>query len=124
IVCPTQIKTRRTTCGGRGERKKKKSRRRARGGEGIIQKGKRVPPADTPRAEDTSDIAAYVQKNRTTTAGFDIISGGSTSVKSRKKSVEKVRAFADAGATWWIESVWTGENKLRSRINEGPPRIE
>jgi len=103
---------------------KEKSMQRALRWDGIIPQRYKASPADTPRAEDTSDITAYVQKNRTTTAGFDIISGGSTSVKSRKKAVEKVRAFADAGATWWIESVWTGENKLRARIKEGPPRVE
>jgi len=103
---------------------KEKSMQRALRWDGIIPQRYKGSPTDTSRPEVTRDIAAYVQKNRTTTAGFDIISGGSTSVKGRKKSVEKVRAFADAGATWWIESVWTGENKLRSRINEGPPRIE
>lgn len=36
-----------------------------------------------------------------------------------------MRPFADAGATWWIESPWTppnGPDELRARIHQGPPR--
>src|SRR5215831_5295349 len=124
LMIPTPVQKPRIPIWVPGVWPKEKSMQRALRWDGIIPQRYKGSPADTPRAEDTSDIAAYVQKNRTTTAGFDIISGGSTSVKSRKKAVEKVRAFADAGATWWIESVWTGENKLRARIKEGPPRVE
>ena len=38
-----------------------------------------------------------------------------------------VRPFAEAGATWWIESPWLPPNEpedLRRRIEAGPPRVE
>jgi hypothetical protein len=38
-----------------------------------------------------------------------------------------VRPFAEAGATWWNESRWGAMNDIdvvRTRIRQGPPRIE
>jgi hypothetical protein len=38
-----------------------------------------------------------------------------------------VRPFAEAGATWWIESPWTPPNEpddLRRRIEQGPPPLD
>ena len=95
---------------------KEKSMQRALRWDGIIPQKYKGSPADTAKSEDTRDIASYVAKNRQAKSEFDIIASGSTSGKSRKKAIEKVRPFADAGATWWIESVWSGENKLRARI--------
>jgi alkanesulfonate monooxygenase SsuD/methylene tetrahydromethanopterin reductase-like flavin-dependent oxidoreductase (luciferase family) len=103
---------------------REKSMQRALRWDGIIPQRYKGSPSDRARPEDTSDIASYVRKNRKGRSGFDIIAGGSTSGKNRKKAVEKVRPFAEAGATWWIESVWAGGDKLRARIKEGPPRIE
>jgi len=104
---------------------KEKSMLRALRWDGIIPQRYQGSPTDRARPEFTGQVASYVNKNRRSKSGFDIIAGGSTPGKSRTKAAETVRAFADAGATWWIESVWTGgENKLRERINQGPPRIE
>ena len=38
----------------------------------------------------------------------------------------RVEALADAGATWWTESDWSGAtvDSLRARIAGGPPRPE
>ena len=103
---------------------KEKSMQRALRWDGIIPQKYKGSPADTAKPEDTREIAAYVAKNRRAKSTFDIIAGGSTPAKSPKKAAEKVRPFAEAGATWWIESVWSGEAKLRARIKAGPPRIE
>jgi alkanesulfonate monooxygenase SsuD/methylene tetrahydromethanopterin reductase-like flavin-dependent oxidoreductase (luciferase family) len=102
---------------------KEKSMQRAVRWDGIIPQKYKGTPGDTARPEDTRDLAAYVAKNRRGKSHYDIVAGGSTTGKNRKKAVEKVQPFADAGATWWIESVWSGENKLRERIKEGPPRM-
>jgi alkanesulfonate monooxygenase SsuD/methylene tetrahydromethanopterin reductase-like flavin-dependent oxidoreductase (luciferase family) len=103
---------------------KEKSMQRALRWDGIIPQRYKGTPADTAKADDTREVAAYVAKNRRGKSRYDIIAGGSTPGKNRKKAAEKVRPFAEAGATWWIESVWSGEDKLRARIKEGPPRIE
>ena len=37
-----------------------------------------------------------------------------------------VRPYADAGATWWIESNWTNPdlNEIKARVKEGPPSLK
>src|SRR5215467_10617003 len=93
--------------------------------DGIIPQRYKGSPSDRAKPEFTGQVASYVKKNRQSKSGFDIIAGGSTPGKNRTRAADTVRAFADAGATGWIESVWTGgENKLRERIRQGPPRIE
>lgn len=49
--------------------------------------------------------------------GYDVISEGVTAPG------ESVRAWADAGATWWIESNWSADGipALHERIVAGPP---
>ena len=103
---------------------KEKSMQRAVLWDGIIPQKYKASPGDTARPEDTREVALYARKNRKAGSAFDIVAGGSTQTRSRKKAVDKVRPFAEAGATWWIESVWSGETKLRARIKEGPPRVE
>ena len=54
---------------------------------------------------------------------IEIVIGGETAGKraaSRRKIVEP---FAEAGADWWIESIWSGkdEAKLFKQIRRGPP---
>jgi alkanesulfonate monooxygenase SsuD/methylene tetrahydromethanopterin reductase-like flavin-dependent oxidoreductase (luciferase family) len=41
-------------------------------------------------------------------------------------SLREVRALADAGATWWVESPWnaSGVDALRRRLEGGPPRVD
>lgn len=37
----------------------------------------------------------------------------------------KGRPYGDAGATWWVEEIFTGRGalkKIRQRIADGPPR--
>jgi hypothetical protein len=37
-----------------------------------------------------------------------------------------VGPWADAGATWWMESMWQPPNtpaEVRARIAQGPPRV-
>ena len=69
-------------------------------------------------------LKKYVDENRTAKTPFDIIAGGSTS-GDRSKDVKKVRPFINAGATWWLERVFTDSvDELRARIKKGPPRVE
>ena len=76
------------------------------------------------KPETVAQIRQYVLERRATKDPFDIIVGGSTpgAVKDRKKAAAKVRPFAEAGTTWWIESLWSGD--VRKRIQQGPPRLD
>lgn len=75
---------------------------------------------------DIRAMKAYIDKHRTLTTPFDIVSEGETPGEQAEKAAELVRPFAEAGATWWMESRW-GDNSIeevRARIQQGPPRID
>jgi alkanesulfonate monooxygenase SsuD/methylene tetrahydromethanopterin reductase-like flavin-dependent oxidoreductase (luciferase family) len=77
--------------------------------------------------EDLRAIRAYVAANRTDPMPFEIIWEGETPGADPERAAEVVRPYAEAGATWWTESRWSNEygvEALRSRIAQGPPRLE
>jgi alkanesulfonate monooxygenase SsuD/methylene tetrahydromethanopterin reductase-like flavin-dependent oxidoreductase (luciferase family) len=93
---------------------KERSVRRALRYDGIL------PQTSDPAA--IREVAAMVARDRPVAAGpFEIIVEGTTRDAA---DTTAVRALADAGATWWIESDWTGAtvDSLRRRITGGPPR--
>ena len=55
--------------------------------------------------------------------GFDIIMEGTTSADDAAAAAAAVKPWADAGATWWIESDWSNWDVavMRRRIEAGPP---
>jgi hypothetical protein len=75
--------------------------------------------------EDIGAIKAYISENRTQTTPFDIIVEGTTPGDDRDTSTETVRAWAEAGATWWIESMWETPklDGVLARVQQGPPRF-
>jgi alkanesulfonate monooxygenase SsuD/methylene tetrahydromethanopterin reductase-like flavin-dependent oxidoreductase (luciferase family) len=56
--------------------------------------------------------------------GFDIIMEGATSADDGASAAAAVKPWAEAGATWWIESDWSNWDPavMRRRIEAGPPR--
>ena len=101
---------------------KERSLQRALRWDGIIpQKHKsmeRLTPAEV------RELKRFVDEHRSEPTPFDIVVGGMTPGGNRKRAVMTVRAFAEAGATWWLESQMTSWDKLRKRIQQGPPRAE
>ena len=81
--------------------------------------------ADTRRwlaVEEFRAGVAYVQEQRGTDAPLAIIMSGDSS-GDRAAGVAKVQAFADAGATWWVEEGIGWElDEFRAHIQAGPPR--
>jgi alkanesulfonate monooxygenase SsuD/methylene tetrahydromethanopterin reductase-like flavin-dependent oxidoreductase (luciferase family) len=70
-------------------------------------------------------IADAAREQRPADAGpFDIITEGVSPADDAPAARAQVAPFAEAGATWWIESRWEGETAetLRARIVAGPPR--
>lgn len=71
-------------------------------------------------------IAAYAAQHRTASGPFDIVVDGVTPADDREAAAAQVRPYAEAGATWWVESPWTAPNEvadLRRRIAAGPPSM-
>jgi alkanesulfonate monooxygenase SsuD/methylene tetrahydromethanopterin reductase-like flavin-dependent oxidoreductase (luciferase family) len=76
--------------------------------------------------EDIRAMKAYVEENRSRDTHFDIVWEGQTPGDDPGRAASIVRPFAEAGVTWWIESMWTPPNELddlRARIRQGPPSI-
>lgn len=77
--------------------------------------------------DDIREMRAFVAEHRALTTPFDIVIEGETPGDDPEQARAKVRPWAEAGATWWIESPWTppnGPDELRRRIRQGPPRLE
>jgi len=55
--------------------------------------------------------------------GFEITMEGSTSATDASSAAAVVQPWAEAGATWWIESDWDNleVEPMRRRIEAGPP---
>jgi alkanesulfonate monooxygenase SsuD/methylene tetrahydromethanopterin reductase-like flavin-dependent oxidoreductase (luciferase family) len=100
-----------------------KSMRRALRYDGLL--------AYTTRGEVTPDdiraMREYVEENRGEDGAFDIVWEGVTPGGDPARAAQVVRPFAEAGITWWMESMWSSPNEpedLRARIREGPPSID
>ncbi|HTP06993.1 MAG TPA: LLM class flavin-dependent oxidoreductase, partial [Anaerolineae bacterium] len=71
-----------------------------------------------------------VDAHRTATTPFDIVVEGKTPGADPDRAADTVRAWAEAGATWWIEAMWGDPDQpvdlkaVQQRIQQGPPRFE
>lgn len=75
---------------------------------------------------DIGEMKRFIDEQRSETTPFDIIWEGRTPGEDRVKAAEIVRPWAEAGATWWIEAMWTapnGPDDVRRRVRQGPPRM-
>ena len=85
-----------------------------------------VVPEKLPEPDDLKRILDFINKRRTEKSIFDVVNIGWTTGVNRKKDAQKVTRFADAGMTWWLESLYTKRDSpegMRSIIERGPPRI-
>jgi len=75
------------------------------------------------RALKLIEINAYVQENRSKEVTLDIIVEGKTPGDNSEVTLSTVKPFAEAGATWWIESDWITKDfeQLFKRVKLGPP---
>lgn len=69
------------------------------------------------------EIASYIADRREAETPFDIIKYGLTEGKNLSYDRAVVNKFSDAGATWWIEEIFSSRGTLkqiRQRIAAGP----
>jgi alkanesulfonate monooxygenase SsuD/methylene tetrahydromethanopterin reductase-like flavin-dependent oxidoreductase (luciferase family) len=77
--------------------------------------------------DDIRTMREFIERERTSATPFDIIWEGETPGDDPGKAAELVRSYAEAGATWWLDSMWSspdGLKSVRTRIKQGPPRID
>lgn len=84
---------------------------------GDATEGQLVKPAEL------REMLAYVNERRETNEPYDVAQFG---VTRDGDDTALVGSFAEAGATWWMEGIFTWLMDLeytRQRIRSGPPRI-
>ncbi|MEW5871657.1 MAG: LLM class flavin-dependent oxidoreductase [Chloroflexota bacterium] len=110
---------------------RKKSMRRALRYDGLLPTVSIAEGESRPaNINEIRAIRAFIDAERTECTPFDIIMDGETPGDDQEQAVSIVRQWADAGATWWIETRWDEPRNLsgleiaRKRILQGPPRFE
>jgi alkanesulfonate monooxygenase SsuD/methylene tetrahydromethanopterin reductase-like flavin-dependent oxidoreductase (luciferase family) len=96
--------------------------RRAARWDGVVFKSIHHETREWLTLDDFRTGLAYVQAQRTWQTPFAVIMSGDTS-GDRQHARAKVRAFHEAGATWWVEEGlgWSVE-EFHEYIRNGPPR--
>jgi hypothetical protein len=76
--------------------------------------------------DEVRAMKAFVAANRSESTPFDIVVEGETPGDDGEKTASIVGLYAEAGATWWIEAMWSVAELegVRTRIQQGPPRLE
>ena len=80
-------------------------------------KGETMPP------EVLREVVSYVSQLRPDDRAFDVALEGQTEASSSNTESRRIREYADAGLTWWIEALgwWRGDlADARRRIGAGP----
>jgi hypothetical protein len=77
--------------------------------------------------DDIRSMKQYVEKNRKLSTPFDIVVEGRTPGNDLEKAKATVQPWQDAGATWWIETMWKEldspdlKELVEKRLKQGPP---
>ena len=78
--------------------------------------------------EDVRALVAYIRQHRTDPGPFDVVVADATPCDQPAAAAERVRAYAEAGATWWLEEggasgrAWPPK-RIEARVRQGPPRV-
>jgi hypothetical protein len=94
----------------------------------VVMGGDRQWSDVTPDA--IREIRSFVEANRTEPGPFDIVMEGETPGDNADQAAAIVGGWADAGATWWVETRWElprdaeGLKIARERVLQGPPRLK
>ncbi|NJN16903.1 MAG: LLM class flavin-dependent oxidoreductase [Oscillochloris sp.] len=90
----------------------------------IGEKGARAPTL-----EEMVAIGRYVNEHHAAGASYDLIVEGETAGDDPAAASAQVRQWAEAGATWWLETNWMLPRRpeevpnIMRRIRKGPARI-
>jgi alkanesulfonate monooxygenase SsuD/methylene tetrahydromethanopterin reductase-like flavin-dependent oxidoreductase (luciferase family) len=112
---------------------KKPPFRRAARWDGVVPLSPRTELGDYLTTDEVRDIVRFVREQRSDDAPYATVISGHTAGQDATADGAHVAAYADAGATWWLEDVspwpfgwaWHGPwpvEAMRARISAGPPR--
>ena len=105
---------------------KKKSMRRVLKCDGLIPN--KLNPDGKPgelTPGDIREMKAFIDANRSLTTPFDIIVEGKTVGLDSAQMSAKLTPWAEAGATWWMETLYDVSKEERlARLRQGPPLLK
>jgi hypothetical protein len=68
-------------------------------------------------------MKTYIDANRTLATPFDYVTEGKSGDLDPSQQNELLQEWAEAGTTWWVESLWEAtEEQAAARLMQGPPR--
>jgi alkanesulfonate monooxygenase SsuD/methylene tetrahydromethanopterin reductase-like flavin-dependent oxidoreductase (luciferase family) len=76
--------------------------------------------------QDVVELMDFIRGERSSNEPFDVAIINWTDPFDPAAAAAKVAAYAEAGTTWWLESLYMQQNSLeglRKRIRVGPPKI-
>jgi alkanesulfonate monooxygenase SsuD/methylene tetrahydromethanopterin reductase-like flavin-dependent oxidoreductase (luciferase family) len=75
--------------------------------------------------DDFRAILAFIQTQRTHVTAFDALAYGQTNGTDQARGAAHVAAYAQAGATWWLEHFRPQHTpeQVRQRIRQGLPQV-
>ncbi|MGE5222214.1 MAG: LLM class flavin-dependent oxidoreductase [Omnitrophica WOR_2 bacterium] len=88
--------------------------------------------SDEEELAQLKEVVAFTRSQRTASGPFDVVCTGITSGVDCQEASDRVRAYEEAGATWWLEAIapyrfgkgfeepWPLE-ELRQRVIQGSP---
>lgn len=82
------------------------------------------------RPDDIRQIKSWIDGQRHNQAPFDIVVEGTTPPGKKNQARKAVLPWIDAGATWWIEAMWSqagvvkDPDAIRNRLQDGPPAVQ
>ena len=100
----------------------KKPLRRAARWDGVVPMTQDPDAGPGIEPSELRSLVAYIAAHRASTEPFDVVQFGRT---KDPHDTAKVEACTEAGATWWLEYVFTEDTSLagaRERLRKGPPR--
>lgn len=77
------------------------------------EKGREITP------RDVREMKAWIEEHNK--SPLDIVIEGETPGNDPNKAQATVQTWAEAGATWWIESIWGNPSRQEARLRQGPP---
>ena len=83
-----------------------------------LARGSKLNPAEIRK------VLCFIRNHRTATTPYDIVA--TSGANGQADDSEMLRAYAAAGATWWMTDMRRWRNsreELRSQIRKGPPRF-
>jgi alkanesulfonate monooxygenase SsuD/methylene tetrahydromethanopterin reductase-like flavin-dependent oxidoreductase (luciferase family) len=75
--------------------------------------------------QDVAEMLDFIRQQRGSMDGFDVAIINWTDPSDPVGSREKVSAYARAGTTWWLESLYLQQDSLKAmceRVRQGPPK--